>query len=393
MRILALAPALPWPPHTGGTRRLAAILERLAARHDVSLFALAGDGGSVEATVAAPLAAVRTRPYPGLAPRGRFGFWAQVLADPLPKVVRQAVSDRTLADAAAFAADVAPDAIYAEPIEMQPYLQACAAAAPGARTLLGWIDVVALNLARQTARDRGFGHRLHARREISRMRRLERRAARTVDARTCVSATDKALLEAATGMPFALAPNGVDTGHFSPAGGAVNDRQVLFVGPLNFAPNRDAVAWFASEALPRLDGVTLTVAGEPAGFAAPRGVGLAGRVADVRPMAARAAAVVVPLRSGSGTRLKILEALAMGKAVVTTSIGCEGLDVENGRHLLVADDAAGFAAAVARVLADPALRDRLGVEGRALVEARYRWDATVAAVEAALAGDPAEVPA
>lgn len=391
MKILALTPALPWPPHTGGTRRSAAILEGLAARHQVALFALEGEGGSIQATAGAPLAAHATVPYPGLPARGRIRFWTQVLTDPLPKAVRQAFNDDTLAAAAAFARSFAPDAIYAEPIEMEPYLRACADAVPSARTMLGWIDVVSRNLRRQTARDRGAAHRVHAHREIARMTRLERRAAARVDARTCVSPADRDALEALTGRPFVVAPNGVDATLFTPRPGAVNDRQLLFVGPLSFPPNRDAVTWFASQILPKLGGVTLTVAGEPAGFAAPAGVGLAGRVQDVRHMTARAGAVVVPLRSGSGTRLKILEALAMGKAVVSTRIGAEGLDVEHDRDLLIADDADAFAAAVRRVLGDAALRARLGANGRALVQRRYRWEDTVKAVESALAGEGARV--
>ncbi|HVL88849.1 MAG TPA: glycosyltransferase family 4 protein [Actinomycetota bacterium] len=391
MRILALTPALPWPPHTGGTRRIAAILEGLAASHEISLFALHGEGGSAEATADAPLAVVRTVPYPGLPERGRIRFWTQLLTDPLPKAVRQAFDGDTLAAAAAFAREVRPDAIYAEPIEMEPCLRACAEAVPSARTMMGWIDVVSTNIRRQTERDRGLPHRLHARREFARMVRLERRVAQSVDARTCVSSGDRAALEALTGRPFVLAPNGVDTALFAPRGGAINDRQLLFVGPLSFPPNRDAINWFAHEILPHLGGVTLTVAGEPAGFAAPQGVGLAGRVTDVRHMMARAGAVVVPLRSGSGTRLKILEALAMGKAVISTRIGAEGLEVQHDRDLLLADDPRAFADAVRRVLGDATLRARLGANGRALVERRYRWQDTVRAVEAALAGEGARV--
>lgn len=384
MKILLLVPALPWPPHTGATQRIAAIAERLAARHEMFLFALEGEAGSVEATIAAPFARVKTIRYPGLPPRTAFGFWSQVLRDPLPKAVRQAVSDDALTHAATFAGECAPDAIVAEPIEMAPYLDACAAAAPGATTMMGWIDVVSKNIARQTSRDTAFSHRVHARAEVRKMARLERAVAHRVDVRTCVSAVDQEILQAMTGEPFVLAPNGVDTERFTPVHGAVNERQVLFVGPLGFAPNRDGVQWFADDVLPSLPGVTLTVAGEPSGFAAPPGVGLAGRVSDTRPMTARAGAVVVPLRSGSGTRLKILEALAMGKAVITTTIGAEGLDVRGDEHLLIADDAAAFAAATRRVLDDADLRERLGRSGRALVERRYQWEPTVRAIEEAL---------
>jgi glycosyltransferase involved in cell wall biosynthesis len=91
--------------------------------------------------------------------------------------------------------------------------------------------------------------------------------------------------------------------------------------------------------------------------------------------------VVVPLRIGSGTRLKVLEALAMAKPVVSTSVGCEGLDLSHGEHLLIADDPATFAASVLRLLEDPAEAASLGRRGRALVESRYGWEQSVAELE------------
>ena len=100
-----------------------------------------------------------------------------------------------------------------------------------------------------------------------------------------------------------------------------------------------------------------------------------GTVPDVRPWMQSAAVFVCPLRVGGGTRLKILEAQASGRAVVSTSLGCEGLAVTPGQDILVADEPAAFADAVLRCLRDPALRARLGAAGRALVERRYRWEA------------------
>jgi glycosyltransferase involved in cell wall biosynthesis len=103
-----------------------------------------------------------------------------------------------------------------------------------------------------------------------------------------------------------------------------------------------------------------------------------GFVPDVRPYISEASVYIVPLRSGSGTRLKILEALAMGKAVVSTTIGAAGLAVTHGRHLLLADDPAEFAAAVGSLLKEPARRQALGEAGRQLVETTYDWQAIAA---------------
>jgi glycosyltransferase involved in cell wall biosynthesis len=102
---------------------------------------------------------------------------------------------------------------------------------------------------------------------------------------------------------------------------------------------------------------------------------VAGYVEDLIPWYSQAAVTVVPLRAGGGTRLKILESMALGRPVVSTTIGCEGLEVEHNRHILIADTPERFAGCVTRLLLDPALRDRIAAEARRLVEERYNWPA------------------
>jgi glycosyltransferase involved in cell wall biosynthesis len=181
-----------------------------------------------------------------------------------------------------------------------------------------------------------------------------------------------------------VVPNGVDTAWFSP--GEVPPAEtdpLLFFGRLDYFPNIDGLQYFAREVLPLLKlerpqlrvslvGAAATrevrelVAGTPA-------LRLTGRVPDVRASLAGAAIVVVPLRVGGGTRLKILEALSMAKPVVSTSVGAEGLAVRDGEHLRIADSPAEFARAVDELLANPAAAKRLGENGRALVQQRYDW--------------------
>jgi glycosyltransferase involved in cell wall biosynthesis len=151
---------------------------------------------------------------------------------------------------------------------------------------------------------------------------------------------------------------------------------------MDWFPNEDGIAHFVEAILPRVRArvpeVTVTVVGrKPSArvrrLAAVPGVRITGTVDDVRPYVAGAAVCVVPLRVGGGTRLKIFEALAMGKAVVSTSVGAEGLPMTPGRHFVQADEEAAFADAVIALLQDPGRRRALGDAGRRLVEERYSW--------------------
>jgi len=195
-------------------------------------------------------------------------------------------------------------------------------------------------------------------------------------------------LEAAP--PVAVVPNGVDIDHFRPdfQSGAGDPNSIVFTGLMTYRPNADGAAYFIREVLPRIHRVrpevTFTAVGWgglPEGLLSAR-VRATGRVDDVRPFLARAGGVVVPLRMGSGTRLKVLEALAMGRPVVSTSLGCEGIDAHHGEHLLVADDPDSIAAAVLGILADVERGRQLGARGRALVEAHYGWDSVARRLEA-----------
>jgi glycosyltransferase involved in cell wall biosynthesis len=179
--------------------------------------------------------------------------------------------------------------------------------------------------------------------------------------------------------------NGVDCKYFRSQGTAKQANSLIYVGGLSWYPNLDAMRFFCTDILPRirqaLPDATLTVVGKlpnghvPDEFGSVAGVHFTGLVDDVRPFIDRAAAYVVPLRVGGGTRLKILDGLSMGQSIITTSVGCEGLAVQGERDLLIADDAETFARQVVRVLRDEVLRDALSRCGRKLVEESYEWGA------------------
>jgi glycosyltransferase involved in cell wall biosynthesis len=177
--------------------------------------------------------------------------------------------------------------------------------------------------------------------------------------------------------------------------------EMLFVGTLSYHPNVDAVEFFHQSILPQVRRLCpdahLTVVGkepEPAILALHDGSSciVRGQVQDVAPHFARAALVVAPIRLGSGTRIKVLEALVRGKAVVATSTAVEGLDLRPGVDLEIADTAEAFALACVRLLGDPVARQRLGIAGRERVLQRYLWDAIGESVECVIR-DYADSPA
>ncbi|MBN1886483.1 MAG: glycosyltransferase, partial [Thermoflexales bacterium] len=237
------------------------------------------------------------------------------------------------------------------------------------------------------------------------LRRFEAQVCRAADSVTAVSDADAAALRRlVASLEVTIVPNGIDLGQFS----GFNDPASLhtkhpaldlarlalvFVGTMDFRPNVDAVLWFANEVLPRIveqeAGAHLYVVGARPhqrldALRAEPAITITGAVDDVRPYVAAAAVYVVPLRIGGGTRFKILEAAAARKAMVSTSLGCEGFPVQDGCELLIADTPAEFAAAVVALLRDPDRRRQLGQVAYALAEA-FEWGKIIPRLEAVYA--------
>jgi glycosyltransferase involved in cell wall biosynthesis len=188
---------------------------------------------------------------------------------------------------------------------------------------------------------------------------------------------------------IAVVPNGADEADLD-AVAAVESRSLIYPGSIEYRPNFDAVHELIADILPRLrrthPGVTLRVTGD----AGEERIGMlgafdrvvfTGRVGDVRPLIAQSAVCVVPLRSGGGTRTKILQALALGTPVVSTTKGAEGLAVVDGETIVVADSADAFAGAIGRLLDDGAWRARLSARGRKLIRDSYTWTRAADALE------------
>jgi glycosyltransferase involved in cell wall biosynthesis len=183
--------------------------------------------------------------------------------------------------------------------------------------------------------------------------------------------------------PLEVIPNGLDLALYDGDFGPVEPDTLIFPGALTYKANLWAMQFFLSRVLPiieaRRPGVRLYITGRTEGVALEtlalgEGVVLTGYLDDVRPRLAQSAVCVVPMTVGGGTRLKVLEALALGAPVVSTTKGAEGLEVTSWENILLADEPAAFADAVVRLLDDAALRTRLAANGRRLVRERYGWD-------------------
>jgi glycosyltransferase involved in cell wall biosynthesis len=245
--------------------------------------------------------------------------------------------------------------------------------------------------------------------EARKVRWAERRACAAADLVIAVSEDDRKRLQAlAPGSRCVATPTGVDVSYFQPATPRREDpNRLVFTGSMDWFPNEDAILFFLDAILPRIraqvPAVTLSVVGRNPSArlrtaAEGAGVVVTGTVDDVRPYVDEAAVYIVPLRAGGGTRLKIFEALAMGKAVVSTTVGAEGLDLTPGRDVAIADQPDEFAKTVVALLCDPGRRHALGHAGRLLVQRRYSWEqvsnefdrccASVALIRDARSGTP-----
>lgn len=233
------------------------------------------------------------------------------------------------------------------------------------------------SLDRNTTLERRF--------DLWKLRRLEAESARRYRHHLLCSQGDAETLRSRYGaLDVAVVPSGFDPGVFraEPNAGPRAAERLLFLGSMDYGPNKEAVLRFARESLPRIraarPAVVLEIVGANPGpeiraLAGPN-VLITGRVDSVQPYLAQASALIVPLSIGGGTRLKIVEGLALATPVISTTIGAQGLGLVDGRHLVLADGAEAFAEATLRVLADPAGSARLGERGRAHVHEHFRWE-------------------
>jgi polysaccharide biosynthesis protein PslH len=252
---------------------------------------------------------------------------------------------------------------------------------------------IAYDLARQFAQaGDSRGRRLFAGANWRKLRREELETYRAADGvYLCSAADEQRLLDQVPGASTAVIPNAADVEYFQPrpTDPSPDGRTLVYFGLLSTVPNVDGMIHFVRDIWPHIveahpEVRFKIIGGRPPSsllaLAGPR-VELTGFVPDLRPHLAAAAAVVVPLRLGGGTRLKIVEAMAMGKAIVSTTLGAEGIEAVPGRDLLVEDQPAAFANAVSRLLTEPGLAARIGQSARRLAVERYAWSGAAKALQ------------
>lgn len=389
MRVLHLTPELPhWPGGTGGATRQFHLLRRLVELgHDVTVVGPVAPGqrGALEATAAAgieliiaprpasrpreALSALRRRPslVPDAARLPVLAWQVEVFWTALQPLAQRALRE------------LRPDVVSVEHDNAARWIAGLDGAPPGVLTLqnVGWHyyanrAAAASGLRRAAFQLEGRRFRRHDLRHLGRYARL-----------VAVSERDREDLQSASpGSPVEVVPNGVASDEMTVAPEPEGPPTLLFTGTLNHPPNAEGIGWFAEEVWPavraqRPDARLLVVGREPppsvTRLGSRPGIEVVGPVPDMREWYARATAVVAPLLSGGGSRLKILEAIACGRAVASTSAGAEGLELESGRELLIADGAEAFVGATLRLLAEPGLRRELAAAGRRAAEERYDW--------------------
>jgi glycosyltransferase involved in cell wall biosynthesis len=391
MRVLVVYPYVPYPVVRGTFQRTFHLLAQLGRRHEIDLFCLdAEESGPHRPVFEAFCRRVRFQrfrhpPWPSL-----FG---SRLPHPLPTTVRHWHDPAAHAALGEFARDRTYDLILFCDLVLWPYVRRLPHRCPRV------MDRSRVDLLFQTEELRtlrlSWKERFLRRENLWKLRRFERAAARELTATVVCGPDDETFMrrEVDPTARLLVLANGCDPAYFDqdlfppdpPAAPSW-----LFCGAMDYSPNVDGIRWYfdtadaaARAALPdrRVNLVGKSPVPAVRELGSRPGVTVTGEVPDVRPHYQRNHLQIVPLRIGGGTRLKIVESLAIGCPVVSTTLGAQGLDLRDGEHLLLADRPEDFAAAVVRLARDAGLRDRLRTAGRRQVLAHYGWPTLAARLD------------
>jgi glycosyltransferase involved in cell wall biosynthesis len=379
MRILFLSGWYPYPPNNGSKLRILNLLRGLAQHHEVTLLSFA-DQPDVDPeaqqvrSLCSEVQVLPKKPFNPRSLRARLGFLS-----PTPRSVIDTFSEEMAQRIGQTASCRDFDLVIASELGMAGY-------ARNFRGLPALFEDVEIGLLfQQFAQAASAWRRVRYGLTWAKHRAYLARLLGFFRACTVVSEQERALLSAAVPgyKDIEVIPNCIDLAEYRDVHDSPQTNTLIFTGSFRYFANHDAMTWFLGEVYPRIQarvpGVRLIITGDHADLPLPPAdnVTLTGFVDDVRSLIAAASVSLVPVRVGAGTRLKILEAMALHTPVVATAKGAEGLDVEDGDHLLIADAPEALAEAVLRLLGDPPLRQRLADNAYQLVRERYDWAAVM----------------
>jgi len=389
LKILYLCHRFPFPPKRGGKIRPFNMIRHLSAQHEVTVVSMArsadeaAEGAGLArhctryemARVSNPVQALRmVARLPTPTPSSMGFFYSNRMA----RCVRDALARERF------------DLVFVHCSSVAPYVENVR----GVPKILDFGDMDSQKWF-EYARYKPFPLSLGYRLEGAKLERAERRLASRFDLCTATTRAERATLdELGTGVATDWFPNGVDSGYFAPGDEAYERDTIAFVGRMDYYPNQQCMFEFCERTLPLIrqsrPGVRLMIVGADPSPGVTRlgdiaGVTVTGSVPDVRPYLRRCALMVAPLRIARGTQNKILEAMAMGVPVVTSTVAAGGVDAVAGEHLAVADEPAAVAAAVARILESPEERARLAQAGRARMLSHHDWSSSMRRLDGIIA--------
>lgn len=397
MRVLWISHLVPYPPKGGVQQRSYYLLREAAKRHELDFVALAQpahQANEAELAQAEDALSEFCRDVEtcwirsDLSPWGRPRLLAKTLVSSRPYDVNWleegSLTSHLRQRSAAY------ELLHVDTLGLTPYTQSF----PDTPFVLNHHNVESQMMSDRADQQSNVLKRLYMRREAEKLRRWEVGWCPRAGVNLVVSPLDRQrLLEVAPRARVTVVENGVDTEYFRPESPPEEqDGHLVFVGGMGWYPNRDAMLWFVREIWPRLrradpNRVAKLVGRDPPEevrrAAREEGLEAPGFVDDIRPIVDRALAYVCPIRMGGGTRLKILDALAMATPLVATGFAVEGLGLEAGKHFLRAETPEEYATQIRRLEADASLRRSLAEAGRELVEERFAWAAIGAHLESA----------
>ncbi len=392
MKILHVAPYSPVPPNFGGALRIYHLLKALSKRHDVTFVAIGTekDRIALRQSFGDDVRNIQVVPPLGLSSQvsTKYNLFASALINGKSLFFQNAFATEMQATLDRICETEKHDvAIFEFPAAAQFHLP------PGIVRILDEHNVEYSNHERMYKGTRLPFRKAIYFREYKKLLREEVAVCRQMDAIFTTSSKDLEIItkHLPSKEKFVI-PNGVETDYFSPSNSEIEPFSMVYTGTMDYFPNQDAMLYFLDKVFPiikkSVPQARIYIVGKnPPPALRRRSSGdivVTGFVQDVRPFTKKAAVYVVPLRMGSGTRLKILEGLAMKKAIVTTTIGCEGIDITDGEHLEIADDPEEFARKVVALFNDRVRSMALGENGYRLVTERYDWEVVASMMENAI---------